>query len=315
MGRLWLINPDAEQELLQHHLRAGAPYQTPAALATAIHRLEQAFSTLTLDEPLVFCGMVGVSERPLRPGDDTLSCWCPTSLARATAQMAYGVELYGPSMDVLTRCNDKLLVGQFTSAHVEGRTLIHGGDELIAHMTEHRWLSRDDRARSVGAGGAASVRLKCRFGQAGRGQRRVNEFLSADDLRFVQQSARQGGLIVEPELAVVSNHSIHGIVDTTQVITGELCSFRTDRFSAPTEVVIERSAERGRCVVSAQQMAQDVAEELSHLGYRGPFGLDFVWTDERRLVLVDINARFTLGWSVGMQDRRSAALHVLDRLS
>ena len=58
--------------------------------------------------------------------------------------------------------------------------------------------------------------------------------------------------------------------------------------------------------------ARTAAESLRSIGYFGPFGIDaFVFRSERGEhlnPLSDLNARFTLGWSTGMGEKREEAL-------
>jgi hypothetical protein len=214
-------------------------------------------------------------------------------------------------MDLLARCNDKLTVSQF-DACIQERAQVCSVADLQRLIIDRGWRSCDPRGQSVGAGARASVRLKRRFGQAGRGQRRVNEFLSADDLRFVQDSAKFGGLIAEPELTIAKNWSMHGVITPTTLLLGDPCSFTTDRFSAPNSPV-QQDETYSRPASHLRDATSDVAATLQKWGYFGPFGLDFVVTVEGRWALVDINARFTLGFSAGLGQKRSNALELVDR--
>ncbi len=309
-SRVWLINPDAEQELLHHVLHPSRPYQCPAALSKTLEDIHDKFQPLTEHDELLIVGS-RKSSAPIHGRPTLLSFWCPTHHVQKWAQRTWGVHMHAPSMDLLARCNDKLTVSQF-DACIQERAQVCSVADLQRLIIDRGWRSCDPRGQSVGAGARASVRLKRRFGQAGRGQRRVNEFLSADDLRFVQDSAKFGGLIAEPELTIAKNWSMHGVVTPTMLLLGEPCSFTNDRFSSPESEV--RRDEGNPSLTNAMRVAAgDVAATLQQWGYFGPFGLDFVACADERLALVDINARFTLGFSVGMGQKRSTALDLIDR--
>jgi len=310
MQRVWVINPDAEQELLHHRLRPGSPYQAPASLYKATHDMSHKFRHLTEQDALIMADYsrgATLCDAPPRE----VSCWCPTANLRQLVERCWGLTLRAPSMDVLAQCNDKLLVSTFTSC-LEERAPVQSVAELDALILERRWGSGDAQSKSVGDGARATVRLKRRFGQAGRGQRRVNEFLSADDRRFIKDSQKWGGLIVEPELDVVNNLSIHGVVSPAGLLTGAPCSFQTDRFSSPNSTLVVVDESSSSRTDELRRVAEDVAATLEHLGYFGPFGLDFIVTQAGRLALVDINARFTLGFSTGLGRQRDAALALID---
>jgi hypothetical protein len=147
------------------------------------------------------------------------------------------------------------------------------------------------------------------FGFAGRGQRRVPEEPSADDVRWVADSLGTGGLLIEPAVEIASEYSIHGYVDSKGVVTGASCRFSTDSAGSPSPVELaERDPPRDRALGESARL---VAEHLFRAGYFGPFGVDaFEYRNGgvHLNALSEVNARFTLGWSTGMGSARDAVL-------
>jgi hypothetical protein len=123
-------------------------------------------------------------------------------------------------------------------------------------------------------------------------------------------SLRQGGLVVEPAVKVVREFSIHGYVDAEGCVLGQPCSFSSDAFGAPNSLVRAQSD-----LVRDQTLAhwaEVVAARLDREGYFGPYGVDafeYEVNGARHLnALSEVNARFTLGWSLGMGELRNQVL-------
>jgi len=156
------------------------------------------------------------------------------------------------------------------------------------------------------------LRAKRRLSFAGRAQRRISRTLEALDERFLAEGLAQGGLLVESEQNVQREWSIHGVVwggprsfgGTTSVSLelGSACAVETNAHGSV--VRIERAESYPPTL---EALGHLVAEGLGELGYFGPFGLDFIETDGG-IVPSDINARFTLGWSIGVGIARQAWL-------
>ena len=344
--RLWLLNPDAEQEMLQFFLRKattvkpaeGEPGEPRAKIPSrglsqkAWQLLTDRFLSLTCGEPTLFLR----SGELLPPREEKIAKrqwipWCPTTGVQAYLHRATGQDYRGPSMTLLCDLNDKLYLQRHSEHVAPGRRLITTFEELVEVFETGVWPNRSRTSRTVAEGGPAAVRLKRRFGQAGRGQRRVNVALSEDDRRFIIDSMGKGGLIAEPELDVRENLSLHGLVHPAGLMFGTPYRFRVDRFSAPrgpeTRPLSPRDRRRDDVLTrnelalavasdvesSMLRIGTSVGSDLKARGYSGPFGLDFVETKDHGLVLLDLNARFTINWSLGMNERRDEALSLMPR--
>ncbi|HKO94259.1 MAG TPA: hypothetical protein VJU61_24065, partial [Polyangiaceae bacterium] len=175
----------------------------------------------------------------------------------------------------------------------------------------------DDEASlsaALEARGSAPWLFKRRFGFAGRGQRRLGRELSADDRRWLADSLRQGGLLGEPWLEIEREVCQHGVVEPGgRVEFGQPCWQHTDAQRAWLGSTLVRpgelSAEAQRALLRS---AEQAAQALSGAGYFGPFGVDaYFWRTPQGSLqlnpLGELNARYTMGFSVGMSARRSAA--------
>jgi len=162
----------------------------------------------------------------------------------------------------------------------------------------------------------AGWHLERAYGFAGKGARRLTGPPTADDMRWLRDSLTRGGILVEPWVPIVRELSLHGFVGATSVVLGEPCALVCNEFGAPSSVTVLRrepgTSTTEHVVPRLRDVARTAAESLRSIGYFGPFGIDaFVFRGERGEhlnPLSDLNARFTLGWSTGMGERREAAL-------
>ncbi|MCA8944511.1 MAG: hypothetical protein KDB80_18260, partial [Planctomycetes bacterium] len=116
------------------------------------------------------------------------------------------------------------------------------------------------------------------------------------------------GLQIEPFVDVVAEFAIHGWLDPSGAsVVGEPTTLVSDAdgawlaSSAGADLHVDERTELERATAR-------VANELHSIGYHGPFGVDaFRWVDaegaSRFRVLGELNARFTMGYFVGMQER------------
>jgi len=155
--------------------------------------------------------------------------------------------------------------------------------------------------------------MKRAFGFAGRGRQRLrsNE-IDASVEPFVRSSLDSGdGLQVEPWVERVVDVALHGFVSRTGTVTlGQPTCQIVDGSGAWVE-----SAPLARDVLSTldekalMQEAARTADALVQAGYFGPFGIDaFRWKDPGGSIRFnprsEINARYSMGWAVGMGDCR-----------
>jgi len=280
--RAWFLNLDADAELGHSHA-----YTPGRQIRRQIEQHLPACAALTLGEPV--CG-----QDPIDP-ELPVYCWCPTPNALGRLARLGLRAIVGPDVDALRRANDRAWTVDFAEPRL-ARCLVTIADDwgrllLEAHSPTGTW------------------RLKRRFGFAGRGHRRLRAVPSADDLRWVDASLGQGGLLREAELPIHDEFSIHGYVDSSELLLGTPVSFSSDAFGAPAGHSSWVGSDWARELSGA---ATRVASRLLEYGYFGPFGVDaFSWRSEAGVVLnpvSDVNARFTLAWSTGMGHLRERAL-------
>ncbi len=282
MARAWLLNLDAEVEL-----RKPKGYQSSVPLLQQMARREEQLSWLTQDDE-VWDGVRAVGEH------EEAICWCPTPSALRQWRRA-GKLLRAPSLEVLQRVNNRKRLLAFDDAELER--------EFVTRDSCLDWLE-DGRP----------YRLKRAHGFAGRGQRVLRGSLTVDDRRWVTDSARDG-FLRESEVSVQQEWCLHGYLDEAGVLWGDPCRQVTDAYGRVTglfattlEVELLHALERG---------AKAVCQMLAHEGYWGPFGIDaFTFARDGTIgfnPVSDINARFTLGWSIGMGSSRGPALARLSR--
>jgi hypothetical protein len=169
-----------------------------------------------------------------------------------------------------------------------------------------RTLEEVQRALGVG-------RWVCKrpFGYRGNGKRVLSQTLSSDDGRWLQASLRGGeGLQVEPWVERTEDFGLHGHLSREGALTeGEPTVQRVDEAGA--WVASERSRGSLTTAESLSFLAElrRTAAALRARGYWGPFGIDaFLWRDRegarRWNPRCEVNARYSMGWAVGMGDRR-----------
>ncbi|HEX2733056.1 MAG TPA: hypothetical protein VHM70_15710 [Polyangiaceae bacterium] len=287
MRRAWYVNLDAELELASQ-----GPYQSRRAIAGQIAERRELLQMLTRDEPLLYPG------QPFRAHDfDVVLPWCPTPCALEWLSQMSARTPQAPSVDVLRTVNR--------------RTFLFS---LGIGLAGRRWLSPGDDPAWLASppDGVEYWRLKREFGFAAKGQRVFRCPGSADDWRWVHDSLRKGGVLCEPNVQIVEEYSAHGYIDRDSEILGQTCRQVCDDRGRVLRV--EPLLEDSRLLSGIQR---DLAAALRGAGYFGPFGFDaFSFACQNGLemnLLSDVNARFTLGWSVGMAGNRDAALDAYAR--
>jgi hypothetical protein len=282
--RAWLLNLDADLELAKP-----VGYTARHRVSHYVERHLGACEALTLGEPV--CGREAVERA------SQVFAWCPTPSALRTLSKLRLPGIRGPELDVLRRANDRAWTVELGDPTLCRR--------FVTHTDDWRQLLLEARSPS------GTWRLKRRFGFAGRGQYRLSATLKAGDMRWIEDSLKTGGLLREADLPLQQEFSIHGYVDSEQLVLGTPVSFSTDAFGSPS-VAARAGIERADWAQALEHAATQVAECLRGFGYFGPFGVDaFSWEASGRSVLnpiSDVNARFTLAWSTGMGKLREHAL-------
>lgn len=281
---VWLLNLDADKEL-----ERPANFQTRRETLRQVERAAPLLELLTRNEEVLELQ----KPRPRTPMERAIALpWCPTPSARRRLDQAGWASPNAPELAVLRRVN-------------------HRAFPLACSRSddERHWVNPDDDLCWLSKAPPLGYRLKRPFGLAGKGQRVVRPPLSDDDRRWIEDSL-QSGFLLEPNRHVLAEWTVHGVVDRAGTLLGEPCHQNCDRFGQPTS--IRREPLDHELARTLQRSATEVAEQLASAGYFGPFGVDSLLYSTpcgTSLQLAsDVNARFSLGWSVGMAEAREPAL-------
>lgn len=277
---LWVLNPDAERELSSTH-----SYAVRAASMQRVEERRALFDGLVQGDAMEFSHALSIREQPTRA-----LFWCPTPRVLAAASQCGLLVGPAPTISVLRAVHDK----RFISTALAELTL------LSRHIvsTEEQWKTL--RATTKGP-----LRLKRPFGYAGKGQRIWPE-QGGEDRPWLADSLRLGGFVAEPHVTGALELSQHGYFDARGLLLGQPCWLKTDKSSAP--VSIEPALHVDRAIrEQLKSIAEKAAHALGAAGYFGPFGIDALIV-EGQAHLIDLNPRFTLGWSIGMGALRAEAI-------
>jgi hypothetical protein len=326
--RVWVLNLDAERELA-----AAGGYETPKRLREQIACEAKKIQAALCPDEEVLSPAASASqsdgsrpiEKPPEPDEPVAIAWSPTPNALREARRAHLRVPPAPPLDVLRRVNHRRFALDVAASpaliHLYGAlpaelgatSLFEAARRFVApDSPEARDLSWLERAPAVGHG----HRLKRAYGFAGKGQHRITGPLQGDDHKWIREALGAGGFLAEPEITLTGELSLHGLVDEAGILLGEPCELLCDRFGAPQDIRRATPDAAPPAVLRALQGAGAVlAKALSTAGYFGPFGLDarlFECAQGRGVTLIgDVNARFTMGWSIGLGEAREAALERL----
>ncbi|WP_394842809.1 hypothetical protein LZC95_37775 [Pendulispora brunnea] len=287
----WVLNLDADLELAT--LRGYSPKKSVlAAMEPMVARL--AGVLLGPNDVLVD----GQNARGL-PG----RAFCPTPRALKILEAAGAVPERHPPVEVLRRVNSRA----FASAM--GATLPSG--RFVTSLDEARVMLGTSPA--VGRG----WRIKRAFGMTGRGQRPVDVGAASDaDIAFVRAGLAEGGVQIEPNVSIVDEYAIHGMLDQEEgthalgVLVKQRCDARGSWIA--TERIAEPTSTEQTIGARLVEEAARVAEALVREGYFGPFGIDaYTYRDPSGALALqprsEINARYTMGFAIGFISGREAA--------
>lgn len=280
----WVLNLDADVEL------ASGPNYAPtaavrAAMAPHVERLRTSLlgpGDILVDE---------TSPRGIAAGREGRA-FCPTSRAVALLVRAGANPLPHPSQAILREVNGRAFCAAL-GATLPGAAFVRDLDVAVAKLAEP-------------PGVAKQWRVKRAFGMAGRGQRRVAPgAMSEPDRAFLRSAiASEGGVMIEPDMTIVRELGIHGVVaEDGSHRLGQLVAQTCDAHgqwlgTALAEDVGAESAE------TIAHEAERVATALAAARYFGPFGVDaYLYRDLAGAIGLqprsEINARYSMGFAVG----------------
>ena len=289
-ARAWLLNFDAEDELS----RGASHSSSRAVLARFAALAERVGPLLAPGDVIVDGGLDPASHKPLAPGLFSGRAWCPTPGARRLLARASVTLPDAPGPSVLRRVNHRRFCADLGQT-LPGARYVDTMDNVVAivNTPSHSgpWL------------------LKRPFGFAGRGRKLLRPGpLDAADRPWIEASIAAGeGLQIEPWVDLAADFGLHGFLAASGALAlGAPTLQRTDATGAWLASVratpADLSSEEERALFEA---AEATAAALREASYFGPFGVDaFRWLDvdgaRRWNPRGEINARYSMGWAVGM---------------
>ncbi|MDI1443638.1 hypothetical protein [Polyangium sp. 6x1] len=285
----WLLNLGAEVELEDARRTLGA--EARARLPELAGRL----GALVRPDDLV---LFGAPDEARRAEGAVGRAWLPTPRALVALAQAGARVPAAPSYEVLRQVNDRrfsLGLGATLAGQRIVTTLEEVREALAAPSPGGNWL------------------LRRPHGFAGRGRRRAREDEVLGAARaWIEASLRSfGALVVEPWVDRVADFGWHGFVSREGRLTrGE----PTWQETAPDGTWLStRPAKPGDIGREETELFAQAVEQagaaLAAAGYFGPFGLDaFRFRDGKGSLgfnpRCEINARYSMGWGIGMGERR-----------
>lgn len=284
MDAVWVLNLDADLEL-----GARGPYTATRTVKDAMRaQQEKLLAALLASGEDVVDEATAPGAAKGRRG----YAFCPTPRAIALLERAGAVVPAHPTTDVLRRVNGRAFCASL------GKSL--ADSEFVTDFPSAQAKLRE---------GTAAWRVKRAFGMAGRGQRVIPPGpLAKSDEDFVRAGLAQGGLVIEPNRRITLEVAIHGMVAPSgNVAFGRIVRQHCDARGAwvSTESVDEPFA----FAAEFEAEAKLVARRLHESGYFGPFGVDAFVYDGGFQPRSEINARFSMGFPVGMPDWRDRIAH------
>ncbi len=298
-ARAWVLNFDADEELA-----APRGYTPSAAVRARFADLAGRVGPLLADGDLLLADgdllharrAIGLEGR----------AFCPTPRALA-ALAAAGAQLpAAPPAEVLRHVNDRAFHASL-GLGLPGAAFVETIDEALAVLAApcptDRWL------------------VKRAFGFAGRGRRAfaAGTVDAAGRAWLVRATAIAGaGLEIEPLCDRIADFAMHGFLgdgggltlgEPTAQVIDKTGAWQATRRARPEDL---EPAERDALAREAHR----TAEALLAAGYFGPFGIDaFRWHgpggQPRFHPRCDVNARYTMGWAVGMGAARPDLLRAV----
>jgi hypothetical protein len=292
----WFLNFDADEELA-----SPAGYTPRRAVIERFAGLAEEVRGLLRPGDVVV--PEAAAQGGFRVGGDVVGrAFCPTPRALKALAKVGAIATPAPPIEVLRAVNHRSFSARL------GQTL--PGARFVRSIEELEEVI-------AGPSPTGKFLAKRPFGFAGRGRRVVQAIregrraLAEDPARsFLEASLRAGeGLQVEPLVERAGDFGLHGFVARSGkvsfgAVTRQICD-ATGAWKG-SERAGDLSEEELRALEAEAEMA---AQALRAAGYFGPFGIDaFRWIDEsgraRWNPRCEINARYSMGWPVGMGELR-----------
>jgi hypothetical protein len=285
----WVLNLDADVELAA--IASGA-----AGARTGYSPKQSVLEAMRANAPKV-------TERLVDPKNDLLidpdsppnvargcvgRAFCPTPRALRILHRAGADPEAHPDVDVILQANSRgfcASLGQTLPAAV-----------FVTNEDDAKKLLLTAPPSHV----ATHWRVKRNFGMTGRGQRIVDpKNLGDPDFAFVRAGFSEGGLQIEPDVKIISEFSIHGMLAANGAarfgpVVKQTCDARGAWISSEP---LPKSAAPSALTNEAERVAAALHTEK----YFGPFGIDaFTYEQGGAIALQprsEINARFTMGFA------------------
>ena len=270
----WVLNLDADLELAH-----GDGYTPSASVARNVATFAERLRTsLVSADDLVVDGSEGAARGLVG------RAFCPTPRAIAILRRAGAEPEPHPSFDVLRRVASRALSASL------GQT-----------MPKASFATRTDEARAILRGDPSpgmGWRIKRTYGMAGRFHRVVSRTPRDEDVAFLASWIAEGGVQIEPNVRIVREYALHGLVTNGAVRLGALTEQRTDASGAWTATELAPDAPR-EFAAAIEREAERAGRALSGAGYFGPFNVDAFEYDGGFRARSEVNARYSMGFAIG----------------
>ncbi|MEN9577963.1 MAG: hypothetical protein RJA70_972 [Pseudomonadota bacterium] len=278
----WFLNLDAELEL-----SSPVGYTPNQKVRAFVEQQSLKLAGLTGDGLVLGTGPVARHVARGLKGH----AWCPTPYALRQLERAGADVHLAPALSVLQHVNHRRFCAELGQTLANARFFERADDlfEFLARYRDERWL------------------LKRGFGFAGRGQRTTRAKLDANDCRWITESFGYGGMQVEPWVEITQELALHGhITEQGTVRFGRVTEQHSDtnRSWLASRVLITAETD-SPALKELHAEAALCARHLYSAGYFGPFGIDAYHYKSVAGGLMfnprgEINARYTMGYAVGM---------------
>lgn len=275
-GHAFVLNLDAEEELEDPSARTST-----AAVRARISSLVPRLVDLVAGGCIVDDGVRADGARGL--------AWCATPSALGRLRAAGALPAPMPSFEIVRRVNHR----RFSF-------------DLGPTLPGETWAtSVDDVRRACAAGG--EWLLKAGYGFAGRGRVVLSGAPTEADLARVARLVGGAGAQLEPLVRRRADYAMHGwLAPNGDLTRGALTRQQCDDRGA--WLGTERHDETDIAVPLWDELER-VGHALHAAGYFGPFGIDaFAWETKDGTAALrrrsEINARYSMGWAIGMGAHR-----------